>query len=102
MDAPLSVYMDFLAIYVKFRLNKVLFSSMRGRIVSMGAEKYDWTIILNTFYGQKSTSTPQGRAEQAQGDRQKNGRNLVHEHRVGEEMMEINGGDDANEEIINI
>ena len=41
MDAPLSVYMDFLAIYVKFQLNKVLFSSARGRIVSMGAEKYD-------------------------------------------------------------
>ena len=32
----------------------------------------------------------------------KNGRNLVCEHQVGEEMMEINGGDDANKEIINI
>ena len=30
MDAPLSVYMDFLTIYVKFQLNKVLFSQGGG------------------------------------------------------------------------
>ena len=38
MAASLSVYMDFLTIYVKFRLNKVLFSWSRGRILY----NFDW------------------------------------------------------------
>ena len=62
--------MDFLTIYVKFQLNKALYSWLRGRIV---AQKYDWTIfhISQHIHMQKSTSSPQGRAEQAQRDSQR-------------------------------
>ena len=93
MDVPLLVYMDFLAIYVKFQLNKVLFSRARGRIVSMGTQKYDQTIFYILQHITWKIHFKSSREGWASSRRQsKNRRNSVCEHRRGEEMMEINGG----------
>ena len=95
MDAPLSIYMGFLAIHINFWLNKVLFSWARGRIVSLGAQKYDDQTIfhISQHILWEKIHFNSSREGWASSRRQsKNRRNSVRERRWGEEMMEINGG----------